>query len=66
VDKEIVLGNNAAARQLFERMVMMKHSSKVMKALFKKYLTFETQHGNSSTQQRVKDIAQKYIEKSFI
>lgn len=61
VDKETKAGNIDAARRLFQRMVALKASSKVMKSIFKKYLTFETQHGNEFTQEAVKQQAKDFV-----
>jgi rRNA biogenesis protein RRP5 len=63
IDKEIKGGNIAAARHLFERMVSVQSSSKIMKAIFKKFLAFETQYGTVATQEHVKESARKFVEK---
>lgn len=61
VDKEIKLGNYTQARQLFERMIASKSSTRNMKAIFKKYLTFESQHGDEESQELVKQKARDYV-----
>jgi rRNA biogenesis protein RRP5 len=61
VDKEVKLGNVAQARQLFERMITAKASARNMKAVFKKYLAFETSHGTEQTVEEVKQKARDYV-----
>jgi rRNA biogenesis protein RRP5 len=61
VDREIKLGNVAQARQLFERMVSMKSSTRNMKTVFKKYLSLEMRFGNEATQNAVKEKAAAYV-----
>jgi rRNA biogenesis protein RRP5 len=62
IDKEIKGGNIPAARHLFERMVAVQTSSKIMKSVFKKFLAFETQYGTTTTQEHVKESARKFVE----
>ena len=62
VDKEIKLGNLAQARQLFERMIATKASTRNMKLFFKKYLAFETAHGAARLQEAVKQRAREYVQ----
>lgn len=61
VDKEVKLGNALQARQLFERMITSKASARNMKAVFKKYLSFEITHGTETTQEAVKQKAREYV-----
>lgn len=61
VDKEAKLNNVQEARQLFERMITLKTSAKNMKAIFKKYLFFESRFGDEQTQEMVKEKARDYV-----
>lgn len=61
VDKEVKLGNVVPARQLFERMIALKVSPKVMKTVFKKYLLFENKYGDERSQELVKQKAREYV-----
>lgn len=61
VDKEAKLNNVQEARQLFERMITLKTSAKNMKAIFKKYLFFESRFGDEETQEMVKEKAREYV-----
>lgn len=61
VDKEIKFNNFNEARRIFERMITLKTNSKNVKAIFKKYLAFETQHGTSEGQESVKQKARDYV-----
>jgi rRNA biogenesis protein RRP5 len=61
VDKEIKYGNYDAARSLFSRMVSLKVSSKNIKTIFKKYLSFEMAHGSEAQQDLVKQKARDYV-----
>lgn len=61
VDKEAKLGNVMQARQLFERMISLKNSPKIMKTIFKKYLFFESRHGTEQSQELVKEKARNYV-----
>lgn len=61
VDKEVKLGHVVQARQLFERMIALKVSPKVMKTVFKKYMAFESQHGDARSQELVKQKAREYV-----
>lgn len=49
-------------RRLFERAVHQKHSSKKAKYLFKRFLEFERLHGDEDGVNRVKQLAQRYVE----
>ena len=48
-------------RELFERAIHLKLSSKRMKFFFKRYLTFEEQYGNEATVLAVKEKALSYV-----
>ncbi|KAJ2653673.1 rRNA biogenesis protein rrp5 [Coemansia sp. RSA 1250] len=48
-------------RKLFERVTSMKHSSKKMKFLFKRWLKFEKDHGSEATIEHVKQRAREYV-----
>jgi rRNA biogenesis protein RRP5 len=61
VDKEVKMGNIVQARQLFERMISLKVSPKVMKTVFKKYLDFENNCGDVRSQELVKQKAREYV-----
>jgi rRNA biogenesis protein RRP5 len=71
VDKEVKHGEIDSARSLFQRAAsprssgsMMKLADKQMKSLFKKWYSFEEQHGDDETQERVKNAAREYVERS--
>lgn len=63
LDQEIARmdGQGRRARQLFERVVSLKFSSKKMKFLFKKYLQFEEQHGTEDQEEHVKALARSWV-----
>jgi rRNA biogenesis protein RRP5 len=61
VDREVKLGNTSQARILFERMIGLKSNTKNMKAIFKKYLAFEITHGDTVTQEAVRQKARDYV-----
>ena len=48
-------------RELFERAIHLKLSSKRMKFFFKRYLNFEEQYGNEATVLAVKEKALTYV-----
>lgn len=48
-------------RNIFERAVNLKVSVQKIKALFKKYLAFEEQHGTPSTATAVKEKAKEFV-----
>jgi rRNA biogenesis protein RRP5 len=71
-DKEIKYGDIAVARSLFQRVcnpadetVSLKLSDKKMKNFFKKWYAFEEQHGTAVTQERVKEAARQFVERSL-
>lgn len=61
VDREVKLGNVQQARQLFERMIHSSLKASNMKTVFKKYLAFESQYGDESSQDAVKQKARDYV-----
>lgn len=61
VDKEVKYHNIPQARQLFERAIASKYSSKNMKTIFKKFLTFESTHGSEASIDEVKEKARVYV-----
>ena len=54
-------GTIAAARALFERVVGVKLSIKNAKTFFKKWLEFETVHGNETDGEKVKGLAREFV-----
>ena len=48
-------------RQLFERVVSMKFGARGMKSLFKKFLSFEQEHGTEDTELAVQQRAKEYV-----
>lgn len=63
LDKEIKFngGDVAHVRALFERLLAMDFSAKKMKFLFKKYLTFEQNHGDDGSVAHVKQLAKDFV-----
>nr|CCA14782.1 rRNA biogenesis protein rrp5 putative [Albugo laibachii Nc14] len=49
-------------RQLFERLLAMKFSTKKMKFWFKKYISFEQTFGDQAHVEHVKQLAKSYVE----
>jgi rRNA biogenesis protein RRP5 len=60
-DKKIKQNAVAAIRRVFERTITLPLSSKKMKFFFKRYLTFEQQHGDAASQEHVKEKAREYV-----
>ena len=60
VDREIKMDNILEARALFERMALLKLSTKKISALFKKWLQFEKRHGDEDHQRVVIEKAKRY------
>ena len=54
-----------AAREIFERMIQLNLQPKKMKFFFKKYLEFETTHGDQQTIDKVRKKALNYVESKF-
>ena len=61
VDKETKLGNYTQARHIYERMITMKISMRNIKSFFKKYLSFEVNHGTVQQQEAVKQKARDFV-----
>jgi len=53
-------------RRLFERATSLNLSTKKMKFFFKRFLTWEKEHGIESQQQHVKDKARQYLESKIV
>lgn len=49
-------------RRLFDKALACKLSSKKMKFIFKKYLEFEKRHGDETTVESVKKMAEEYVQ----
>ena len=49
-------------RRLFDKAVACKLPSKKMKFIFKKYLEFEKRHGDETTVEGVKKLAEEYVQ----
>jgi rRNA biogenesis protein RRP5 len=62
VDQEVKAKNIDYAEGILERATSLSLSVKKMKALFKKYLSFQKEHGDSNGVQKVKDLARRYVE----
>lgn len=62
LDKEIKEGDQESIRRLFDRVINMKFSSKKMKFMFKKYLVYESEHGDEHSVEHVKQKAKEYVE----
>jgi len=72
-DKEVKHGKVDAARSLFARVanpddetLTLKLSDRQMKRFFKKWFSFEEKHGTEATQERVKDAARQFVERSAL
>ncbi|KAK4046291.1 rRNA biogenesis protein rrp5 [Microbotryomycetes sp. JL201] len=61
VDQEIKQGNVVGVRALFERLLQQRLSSKKGKAVFKKWLSFEKEHGDEAGAAAVKDKALAFV-----
>ena len=53
------------ARELYDRLVGLHLQPKKMKAIFKRYLDFETSHGDQQGVDRVRKKALEYVESKF-
>ena len=53
------------ARELFDRMIGLNLQPKKMKSIFKRYLDFETVHGNQQSIDQVRKKALEYVESKF-
>ncbi|CAI5470917.1 unnamed protein product [Closterium sp. Yama58-4] len=63
IDQEVRMGDMAAVRRLFERVVSLDLPPKKMKSLLKKYLDFETAHGTQEQVAHVKARAVEYVQR---
>ncbi|KAM0789071.1 hypothetical protein ACM66B_003134 [Microbotryomycetes sp. NB124-2] len=61
IDQEIKQGNVVGVRALFERVLQQRLSSKKGKAVFKKWLSFEKEHGDEAGAAAVKDKALAFV-----
>jgi len=63
----MVIKNNELefGRELYERMVGLNLQPKKMKAIFKRYMEFETIHGNQQGVDKVRKQALAYVESKF-
>ncbi|KAG9416819.1 hypothetical protein AC1031_001209 [Aphanomyces cochlioides] len=64
LDREIKFGTQESTRLLFERALALPLSAKKMKALFKKYLSYEIDHGTDASVAHVQQLAAAYVESS--
>ena len=62
LDMETKTGDLETTRRLFERVLILKMSTKQMKFMFKKYLEFEKQHGDIKSVEHVKEAAMRYVQ----
>ena len=62
VDQETRAGNAAQVRDLFERILSLKQSSKKVRSVLKKWLAFEKKHGDQAAQTAVLDRARRFVE----
>lgn len=62
IDFEMGAERYDEVRNIFERLVHLKLSTKKMKSFLQRYLKFEKDHGDLTTQTHVKKIAEKYIQ----
>eukprot|EP01097_Dermamoeba_algensis_P010135 TRINITY_DN7383_c0_g1_i1.p1 TRINITY_DN7383_c0_g1~~TRINITY_DN7383_c0_g1_i1.p1 ORF type:complete len:163 (+),score=67.08 TRINITY_DN7383_c0_g1_i1:39-491(+) len=62
LDLEIKLGDKKKIRNLFERLTSLNMSTKKMKFVFKKYLTWEKKNGSEAEVEKVKQKAIEYID----
>lgn len=62
IDQEIKLGKTVPVRNLFERAINLNLKPKRMRYFFKRYLTFEEQHGTPDKVDYVKKCAMDFIQ----
>ncbi|KAG5463529.1 MAG: hypothetical protein BJ554DRAFT_6713 [Olpidium bornovanus] len=62
LDKEMRLNDKDFVRRLFQRITGLHISSKKMKHFFKRWLAYEKQHGDETSQAAVKEAAVRYVE----
>lgn len=65
VDQEVKKGDIDRARALLERGTALSLPAKKMKAIFKKYLEVEKEHGDEENVERVKAKAFEFVERSL-
>lgn len=63
IDQEVKVGDIERVRGLFERAVSLDLAPKRMKFLFKKYLGFESEHGDEVHAEEVKAKAVAYVDR---
>ena len=62
LDKEIKFVRNPTyIRRLFDRVTSMKFTTKQLKFFFKKYMSYESEHGDETTIQHVRDRVQEFV-----
>ena len=61
-DMEEKIGDVALVRRLYERIVSFKMSSKKIKFFFKRFLSYEKGRGDAEGMERVKALAQQYVQ----
>lgn len=62
IDQETKVQNQSQVRDLFERILTLKLSSKKVKSVLKKWLDFEKRHGDQAGQQAVLAHARRIVE----
>lgn len=62
IDQETKVQNTSQVRDLFERILALKLSSKKIKSVLKKWLEFEKRHGDQTGQQAVLAHARRIVE----
>ena len=62
IDKEIKFGNFEKVRHVFEKCLSIDFKIKTLKTVIKKYLEFETAHGNDRTIKHAKELTHKIIQ----
>jgi hypothetical protein len=62
LDAEMNAKRYDEVRNIFERCVNLKLSTKKMKQFLQRYLKFEKDFGDEKTQEHVKKVAKEYIE----
>jgi rRNA biogenesis protein RRP5 len=62
LDQEESKGDVTTVRNLFERMISLKLSSKKMKHVFKRYLSFEKEKAGGEKVEYVKNKVREYLQ----
>ena len=65
IDMAVPNNEGEIARELYDRLVALHLQPKKMKAIFKRYLDFETSHGDQQGVDRVRKKALEYVESKF-